>query len=71
MVYKSIFVFQSILQLEKELAYLGSMCAASLMKKDLALPVGMDVYFWRSQIYFSESLPIINDYLWINYIFAT
>eukprot|EP00062_Callorhinchus_milii_P006572 gi/632947251/ref/XP_007888958.1/ PREDICTED: E3 ubiquitin-protein ligase MYCBP2 isoform X6 [Callorhinchus milii] len=31
------------LQLEKELGYLGSMCAASLMKKDLALPVGNDL----------------------------
>lgn len=28
--------------LEKELAYLGSVCAAALMKKDLALPIGMD-----------------------------
>jgi len=32
--------FQGIIQLEKELAYLGSMCAAALMKKDLALPIG-------------------------------
>lgn len=28
--------------LEKELAYLGSVCAAALMKKDLALPIGTD-----------------------------
>lgn len=28
--------------LEKELAYLGSVCAAALMKKDLALPIGME-----------------------------
>lgn len=28
--------------LEKELAYLGSMCAAALMKKDLALPIGKE-----------------------------
>ncbi|XP_078077747.1 E3 ubiquitin-protein ligase MYCBP2 isoform X24 [Mustelus asterias] len=34
---------EGILQLEKELAYLGSMCAASLMKKDLALPVGNEL----------------------------
>ena len=33
-------VFQGIIQLEKELAYLGSVCAAALMKKDLALPIG-------------------------------
>lgn len=32
--------FQGIIQLEKELAYLGSVCAAALMKKDLALPIG-------------------------------
>lgn len=29
--------------LEKELAYLGSVCAAALMKKDLALPIGMNI----------------------------
>ncbi|KAK6172343.1 hypothetical protein SNE40_016020 [Patella caerulea] len=29
---------ESILQLEKELAYLGGMCAAALMKKDISLP---------------------------------
>ncbi|XP_072434052.1 E3 ubiquitin-protein ligase MYCBP2 isoform X16 [Chiloscyllium punctatum] len=34
---------EGILQLEKELAYLGSMCAASLMKKDLALPMGNEL----------------------------
>ncbi|XP_062904556.1 E3 ubiquitin-protein ligase MYCBP2 isoform X16 [Mobula hypostoma] len=34
---------EGILQLEKELAYLGSMCAASLMRKDLALPIGNEV----------------------------
>ncbi|XP_060681896.1 E3 ubiquitin-protein ligase MYCBP2 isoform X5 [Hemiscyllium ocellatum] len=34
---------EGILQLEKELAYLGSMCAASLMKKELALPVGNEL----------------------------
>lgn len=28
--------------LEKELAYLGSVCAAALMKKDLALPIGIN-----------------------------
>uniref|UniRef100_A0A671LHM8 E3 ubiquitin-protein ligase MYCBP2 n=1 Tax=Sinocyclocheilus anshuiensis TaxID=1608454 RepID=A0A671LHM8_9TELE len=31
---------EGIIQLEKELAYLGSVCAAALMKKDLALPIG-------------------------------
>lgn len=31
---------QGIIQLEKELAFLGSVCAAALMKKDLALPIG-------------------------------
>lgn len=34
--------FQGIIQLEKELAYLGSVCAAALMKKDLALPIGTE-----------------------------
>lgn len=34
-------MFQGTIQLEKELAYLGSVCAAALMKKDLALPIGM------------------------------
>lgn len=29
--------------LEKELAYLGSVCAAALMKKDLALPIGTSI----------------------------
>ncbi|XP_071198100.1 E3 ubiquitin-protein ligase MYCBP2-like isoform X16 [Salvelinus alpinus] len=32
-----------IIQLEKELAYLGSVCAAALMKKDLALPIGNEL----------------------------
>lgn len=32
--------FQGLIMLEKELAYLGSVCAAALMKKDLALPIG-------------------------------
>uniref|UniRef100_A0A673N0T5 RCR-type E3 ubiquitin transferase n=1 Tax=Sinocyclocheilus rhinocerous TaxID=307959 RepID=A0A673N0T5_9TELE len=31
---------EGIIQLEKELAYLGSVCADALMKKDLALPIG-------------------------------
>ncbi|KAK7153726.1 hypothetical protein R3I94_007181 [Phoxinus phoxinus] len=34
---------EGIIQLEKELAYLGSMCAAALMKKDLALPIGNEL----------------------------
>ncbi|KAL2081752.1 hypothetical protein ACEWY4_023605 [Coilia grayii] len=34
---------EGIVQLEKELAYLGSMCAAALMKKDLALSTGNDL----------------------------
>lgn len=33
---------QGLIMLEKELAYLGSVCAAALMKKDLALPIGME-----------------------------
>ncbi|XP_055726868.1 E3 ubiquitin-protein ligase MYCBP2 isoform X16 [Salvelinus fontinalis] len=32
-----------VIQLEKELAYLGSVCAAALMKKDLALPIGNEL----------------------------
>ncbi|XP_067299420.1 E3 ubiquitin-protein ligase MYCBP2 isoform X17 [Pseudorasbora parva] len=36
-------VDEGIIQLEKELAYLGSMCAAALMKKDLALPIGNEL----------------------------
>ncbi|XP_073711041.1 E3 ubiquitin-protein ligase MYCBP2 isoform X17 [Misgurnus anguillicaudatus] len=36
-------VDEGIIQLEKELAYLGSVCAAALMKKDLALPIGNDL----------------------------
>lgn len=36
--------FQGIIQLEKELAFLGSVCAAALMKKDLALPIGMKTH---------------------------
>jgi len=38
----TIALFQGIIQLEKELAFLGSMCAAALMKKDLALPIGTE-----------------------------
>lgn len=34
---------QGLIMLEKELAYLGSVCAAALMKKDLALPIGMEM----------------------------
>ncbi|XP_028848286.1 E3 ubiquitin-protein ligase MYCBP2 isoform X12 [Denticeps clupeoides] len=36
-------VDEGIIQLEKELAYLGSVCAAALMKKDLALPIGNEL----------------------------
>uniref|UniRef100_A0A4W4EY42 E3 ubiquitin-protein ligase MYCBP2 n=1 Tax=Electrophorus electricus TaxID=8005 RepID=A0A4W4EY42_ELEEL len=34
---------EGIIQLEKELAYLGSVCAAALMKKELALPIGNEL----------------------------
>ncbi|KAM8976196.1 E3 ubiquitin-protein ligase MYCBP2 isoform 2-T2 [Pelodytes ibericus] len=34
---------EGIIQLEKELANLGSVCAAALMKKDLALPIGSEL----------------------------
>ncbi|XP_059355583.1 E3 ubiquitin-protein ligase MYCBP2 isoform X7 [Carassius carassius] len=34
---------EGIIQLEKELSYLGSVCAAALMKKDLALPIGNEL----------------------------
>ncbi|XP_016393835.1 E3 ubiquitin-protein ligase MYCBP2 isoform X10 [Sinocyclocheilus rhinocerous] len=34
---------EGIIQLEKELAYLGSVCADALMKKDLALPIGNEL----------------------------
>uniref|UniRef100_A0A8C4T2S5 E3 ubiquitin-protein ligase MYCBP2 n=1 Tax=Erpetoichthys calabaricus TaxID=27687 RepID=A0A8C4T2S5_ERPCA len=34
---------EGIIQLEKELAYLGGLCAAALMKKDLALPIGNEL----------------------------
>ncbi|XP_043104373.1 E3 ubiquitin-protein ligase MYCBP2 isoform X6 [Puntigrus tetrazona] len=34
---------EGIIQLEKELAYLGSVSAAALMKKDLALPIGNEL----------------------------
>lgn len=38
-----LFFFQGLIMLEKELAYLGSVCAAALMKKDLALPIGTEI----------------------------
>lgn len=45
--------------LEKELAYLGSVCAAALMKKDLALPIGIyNINHWISNcadMYFTSS----------------
>uniref|UniRef100_A0A8C9U137 RCR-type E3 ubiquitin transferase n=1 Tax=Scleropages formosus TaxID=113540 RepID=A0A8C9U137_SCLFO len=34
---------EGVVHLEKELAYLGSVCAAALMKKDLALPTGNEL----------------------------
>ncbi|KAG9492135.1 hypothetical protein GDO78_000574 [Eleutherodactylus coqui] len=34
---------EGIIQLEKELANLGGICAAALMKKDLALPIGSEL----------------------------
>ena len=30
--------FQGLVQLEKELGYLGGMCASSLMRKEITLP---------------------------------
>lgn len=44
-----LWAFQGLIMLEKELAYLGSMCAAALMKKDLALPIGMNINDWISK----------------------
>lgn len=38
--FKICFNLKGIIQLEKELANLGGSCAAALMKKDLALPIG-------------------------------
>ena len=32
------YIIQGLAQLEREIAYLGGMCAASLMKKDIQLP---------------------------------
>ncbi|XP_023654220.2 E3 ubiquitin-protein ligase MYCBP2 isoform X4 [Paramormyrops kingsleyae] len=43
---------EGIVQLEKELAFLGSLCAAALMKKDLALPIGNEL---------EEDLEIIEE----------
>ena len=33
-----VFYFKGLAQLEREISYLGGMCAASLMKKDIVLP---------------------------------
>jgi len=33
-------IFQALVHLEKELAGLGGICAASLMRKDMLLPIG-------------------------------
>ncbi|XP_074945262.1 E3 ubiquitin-protein ligase MYCBP2 isoform X45 [Phalacrocorax aristotelis] len=43
---------EGIIQLEKELANLGGSCAAALMKKDLALPIGNE---------FEEDLEILEE----------
>ncbi|XP_056347401.1 E3 ubiquitin-protein ligase MYCBP2 isoform X18 [Oenanthe melanoleuca] len=43
---------EGIIQLEKELANLGGSCAAALMKKDLALPIGSE---------FEEDLEILEE----------
>lgn len=49
--------------LEKELAYLGSVCAAALMKKDLALPIGTEIVnrkisrcTFLNEMFFSQSI---------------
>lgn len=42
-VYFFFFILKGIIQLEKELANLGGSCAAALMKKDLALPIGKNI----------------------------
>ena len=33
-----VFCFKGLAQLEREISYLGGMCAASLMRKDIVLP---------------------------------
>ncbi|XP_077200064.1 E3 ubiquitin-protein ligase MYCBP2 isoform X19 [Paroedura picta] len=43
---------EGVIQLEKELANLGGACAAALMKKDLALPIGNE---------FEEDLEILEE----------
>lgn len=59
----ALWTFQATIQLEKELAYLGSVCAAALMKKDLALPIGMEKQWMRefagavvNNLFFYESM---------------
>ncbi|KPP60387.1 hypothetical protein Z043_121621, partial [Scleropages formosus] len=42
---------EGVVHLEKELAYLGSVCAAALMKKDLALPTGKRSPHLSSSLY--------------------
>lgn len=55
--------FQGLIMLEKELAYLGSVCAAALMKKDLALPIGTEIVTRKicwctflNEMFFSQSI---------------
>lgn len=43
-------------QLEMELSFLGGMCAASLMKKDLVLPVSTGQFFKKNHILLLNSV---------------
>lgn len=49
----TVMTFQGLVHLEKELAGLGGICAASLMRKDMVLPIG-------------ESFPKMDDNNWKN-----
>lgn len=49
----TVMMFQGLVHLEKELAGLGGICAASLMRKDMVLPIG-------------ESFPKMDDNNWKN-----
>jgi len=52
---------KGIIQLEKELANLGGSCAAALMKKDLALPIGKS-YSKNVLCYFIIVSGFLNEY---------
>lgn len=57
----AVMTFQGLIHLEKELADLGGICAASLMRKDMVLPIGESFHKMDDNCWKKTKFNLIND----------